>query len=188
MRKASDLAIEAVEKVNAQMSGLRLEPSFFERLKGEKFRLAREYISLLGQQAHRPGNKLQVFEGVVRLASADVILAPGGLISATGVAGLTLSGGIGWLRGRHGLSADNLLAADVITADGHLIRASDTENTDLLWALRGGGGNFGVVVNFELALHAVEPELMFCGRPIPRNVRTRSCHSGATSWPMRRTG
>ena len=74
-RKASDLAIEAVEKINAKMSGLRLEPSFFERLKGEKFRLAREYISLLGQQAHRPGNKLQVFEGVVRLASEDVILA-----------------------------------------------------------------------------------------------------------------
>ena len=93
--------------------------------------------------------------------------SPGGLISATGVAGLTLSGGIGWLRGRHGLCADNLLAADVITADGQLIRASDTENTDLLWALRGGGGNFGVVVGFELALHAIEPELMFCGPPYP---------------------
>jgi FAD/FMN-containing dehydrogenase len=93
--------------------------------------------------------------------------SPGGLISATGVAGLTLSGGIGWLRGRHGLSADNLLAADVITANGQLIRASDTENTDLLWGLRGGGGNFGVVVTFELALHAIEPELMFCGPAYP---------------------
>jgi FAD/FMN-containing dehydrogenase len=93
--------------------------------------------------------------------------SPGGLISATGVAGLTLSGGIGWLRGRHGLSADNLLAADVITADGQLIRASDMENTDLLWGLRGGGGNFGVVVGFELALHAIEPELMFCGPAYP---------------------
>jgi FAD/FMN-containing dehydrogenase len=92
---------------------------------------------------------------------------PGGLISATGVAGLTLSGGIGWLRGRHGLAADNLLAADIVTADGGLVRASETENSDLLWALRGGGGNFGVVVAFEFALHTIEPELMFCAPAYP---------------------
>jgi FAD/FMN-containing dehydrogenase len=86
---------------------------------------------------------------------------PGGLISATGVAGLTLSGGIGWLRGTHGLCVDNLLAADVVTADGRLIRASDEENRDLFWALRGGGGNFGVVVNFEFRLRPIAPKLMF---------------------------
>ncbi|TPI51934.1 FAD-binding oxidoreductase [Mesorhizobium sp. B3-1-7] len=92
---------------------------------------------------------------------------PGGLISETGVAGLTLSGGIGWLRGTHGLCVDNLVAADVVTAEGNLIRADETENRDLLWALRGGGGNFGVVVSFEFKLHPIESELMFCGPAYP---------------------
>ncbi len=89
------------------------------------------------------------------------LATPGGLISDTGVAGLTLSGGIGWLRARHGLSIDNLMAADVITADGEVVHCSETENQDLLWALRGGGGNFGVVVKFEFALHKMGPEVMF---------------------------
>lgn len=89
------------------------------------------------------------------------LATPGGLISDTGVAGLTLSGGIGWLRAKHGLSIDNLIAADVVTADGTLVHASADENPDLLWALKGGGGNFGVVVRFVFALHPMGPEVMF---------------------------
>ena len=89
------------------------------------------------------------------------LATPGGLISDTGVAGLTLSGGIGWLRAQHGLAIDNLLGADVVTADGALIHTSADENPELLWALQGGGGNFGVVVQFEFALHPIGPEVMF---------------------------
>lgn len=100
--------------------------------------------------------------GDVDAASQALGLAtPGGLISDTGVAGLTLSGGIGWLRAQHGLSIDNLIAADVVTADGSLVRTDAEENPDLLWALKGGGGNFGVVVRFEFALHPTGPEVMF---------------------------
>jgi FAD/FMN-containing dehydrogenase len=87
---------------------------------------------------------------------------PGGLISATGVAGLALSGGIGWLRGTRGLSCDNILTADMVTGDGRLIHASDTENPELLWALKGGGGNFGIIVNFEFRLHPIADEMVFC--------------------------
>jgi hypothetical protein len=78
-----------------------------------------------------------------------------GVATITGIAGLTLGGGIGWLNGKHGLACDNLVSADVVTADGQCLRASDTNHNDLFWALRGGSGNFGIVTSFEYQLHPV---------------------------------
>jgi FAD/FMN-containing dehydrogenase len=88
------------------------------------------------------------------------LAVPGGVVSTTGVAGLTLHGGVGHLRRKHGLSIDSLLSVDIVTADGQFRRASATENEDLFWAVRGAGSNFGVVTSFEFGAHPVGPLVM----------------------------
>src|SRR5512140_1593207 len=112
-----------------------------------------------------PARRRVTVEGGATLADLDAatqahgLATPVGINSTTGIAGLTLGGGFGWLSRKYGMTVDNLEAAEVVTAAGEVVRASDAEHPDLFWALRGGSGNFGIVTAFEFALHPVGPEV-----------------------------
>ena len=114
-----------------------------------------------------PGLRWTEFD---RETQAFGLATTGGTIGDTGIAGLTLGGGFGWLEGKFGMTVDNLLGADVVLADGRLVHASSSENVDLFWALRGGGGNFGCVTSFAYRLHDVGPMIMggLVVHPFPR--------------------
>ena len=115
----------------SQMKGMRIEP------------MARTVRAEPGLTWGELNHDLQAFE----------LAATGAFISTTGISGLTVGGGLGWLVRKHGLALDNLLSVDIVTADGHLLSASATENEDLFWGVRGGGGNFGIVTSFEFTVH-----------------------------------
>jgi FAD/FMN-containing dehydrogenase len=125
-------------------------------------------LSLMNSIRIDPASKTAWVEGGAVLGDLDHetaahgLVCAGGVVSTTGVAGLTTGGGYGWLRGKLGMTIDNLLAVEIVTPDGQFRRASETENTDLFWAIRGGGGNFGVVTMFEFRCHDIAPEVLLC--------------------------
>jgi FAD/FMN-containing dehydrogenase len=123
-------------------------------------------IDETGRTVHVQGGA--TWADVDRVTAPLGLAAPGGVVSETGVAGLALSGGVSWQRRRDGMTVDNVVSAEIVLADGHRVRASADEHPDLYWAIRGGGGNFGIVTSFELRLHELGPEVfeLFVAYPI----------------------
>lgn len=125
-------------------------------------------LSLMRSVQVNPRGRVAQVQGGATLREVDwetqafSLVAPAGVVSTTGVAGLTLGGGYGWMRGKYGMTVDNLLAVEVVTADGELLQASEDGDADLFWAVRGGGGNFGVATSFTFQLHPVGPIVYFC--------------------------
>jgi FAD/FMN-containing dehydrogenase len=138
-------------------------------------RMKRVWVDAGARRAFaQPGATLHDFDEAVQ---AHGLATPVGINSTTGLAGLTLGGGFGWLTRQYGMTIDNLVSADVLLAEGRQVHASQSENDDLFWAIRGGGGNFGVVTQFEFGLHPVGPEI-FAGLIVfpfnqAKNVLTR---------------
>jgi FAD/FMN-containing dehydrogenase len=131
-------------------------------------------LSLMKAVQVDPANRTVRVQAGVRLGELDEatqafgLAVPAGIVTTTGLAGLTLGGGIGWLMRKYGLTIDQLLSVDLVTADGDVVKASESENPDLFWAVRGAGANFGVVTEFEFRLNPLGPEVF----------------AGATFWPM----
>ncbi len=122
-----------------------------------------------------PKNKTAIIQGGATWADVDretqafSLVCPGGVVSETGVGGLTLGGGLSWLRRKVGMSIDNIVGANMVLADGSYIHVSESENQDLFWAIKGGGGNFGIVTSFEFKLYELGPEVMFVSCMYPRD-------------------
>lgn len=146
-------------------------------------------LSPMSAALTNPATEIVRAQGGVRIADLDQatqpfnLAVPMGVVSETGAAGLTLGGGFGWLFRKHGLSCDNLLSAEVVTSDGGTVRAGSkpSEDPDLLWALRGGGGNFGIVTEFEFRAHPVGPDV-FCSLVVHAGADAGEALRAIRSW------
>ena len=125
------------------------------------------------------------WNGFNRETQLHGLATTGGVVSTTGIAGLTLGGGLGWLMGKHALALDNLLSVELVLADGRVVTASAGRERDLFWALRGGGGNFGVAASLEYRLHPVGPDRSPAGSSPIRSARPGMCCASSATSPRR---